>query len=220
MELHVGGRDFDLRSRALVVGRLEPLISAGPTAALAAAAASLVAAGADLLELCVAPDAGPEPVCEAVGVLIADGAAPLVCATTSESLAGLAVRAGAAMIRVPFGLVDSALAKTAAAAGATVIVDVGGELARVPAAVARAAAAGVARDRLVAAVGAARGLDWREATAAGVSVLASLSPALGMGETVGLAVAAMAGGCRLLDGAHVRTLRRTANSCAELLEAR
>lgn len=210
MQLLVGGREFALRTRALVVGTL----------ARPALASESTAAGADLLALCTPPAAEPVAVAAAVAELVGVASVPVGCVTASGAVAEAAIAAGASLVCYPSGFADPAL--LAALAGGDVVVAAGAGDApeQVRATLQRAVAAGIDKARVVAAVTAAPGVAWRSVTSSGVPVVAVMPERLALGQTVGLAVAAIAGGCRLLMGSQVQLLRRCADTCADLLEAR
>jgi hypothetical protein len=219
VELHLGDRRLDLRSRAMVIGAIGLLPDTGVDHYVDGRASALPGRGADAVELCLPAGIEPAVVRGAVSALVELGADPLGCVTSSPDLAAAAVASGASFVHDRCGLLDPRLAETLAATGVVAIVDVADD--EVPDLRARATAAGIGENRLVVAAEASPGRSWSVVTGAGVLVMASLPSALhDVGEIVGLTVAAVTAGCRILCGPYPTPMRRAADLCFDLLEAR
>ena len=190
--LDIGGVAVDLAVRVLVAG-VVPEPRFGREAEVAATARSAANAGADLVDVSLAP--------RLVGPAVRAVPVPVVVRAESAEAAAAAARAGAALILVPVALLPDVAAgishsASSPAAGGRVPVLAG--LVDDPAGIADARAAA---ERL----GVPLGLDSSRWSGA---------------EAIAREAAAVADGCRILRTADVRRSRRVAEVMTAILAAR
>jgi len=199
--LRIGSRTVDIEHRALILGVLDvPAGGASDGATLerlVGAAGSLVADGADLLELVPATDGGPSVPVGAVAALAGRIDVPLAVSTGDAAGARAVLGAGAAVVDAAGRAVDDGLLRVVADCDATLVVGatvdgLGAGAGRddVEEALAgctrRALAAGVTSDRIV--------LDPGSGRPPALGVLRSYDRLAGLGHALAVSVDAGPGG--------------------------
>jgi hypothetical protein len=227
MRLVLGGREYDLRMRALVAAAITPPRLGFDLDCVLADAARAVAAGADVLDLMA--DGRDRDVLAAVDALRERFDVPLaVTVTDAASLTG-AARAGAALVSLAAG---AALLATAAGLDTEIAVrlpvppGVAGTRAGLRAAADQAARAGLEGHRVVLELSGGNP-DVSRTVAHGGGGEAGPGPVVQLSipadqsraAVASLAALGVASGCRLVRSVQVRAARRAVDVVAAVMEA-